>query len=127
MPNDLDLGSGGVLLLPDQSGAHPHEMVSAGKDGTIYLVNRDNMGHFNANNDQIVQSLPNIFPGAWERRRQPQFTGLFQWKCLFQPGRGHCPGVPVEQRIVVHGADLPILGDLRVSGRNAGHFRQRQH
>ena len=61
--NDLDLGSGGVLLLPDQSGANPHLIVSAGKDATIYLVDRDNMGHYNASNDnQIVQSLVNIFP-----------------------------------------------------------------
>ncbi len=60
--SNLDLGSGGVLLLPDQSGAHPHEMVSAGKNGTIYLVDRDNMGHYHSNSDQIVQSLVNIFP-----------------------------------------------------------------
>ena len=59
---DLDLGSGGVLLLPDQSGAHPHEMVSAGKAGTVYLVDRDSMGGYNSSSDQIVQSLPNIFP-----------------------------------------------------------------
>ena len=39
-------------------------MVSAGKNNTIYLVDRDNMGRINsANNDnQIVQSLVNIFP-----------------------------------------------------------------
>jgi hypothetical protein len=62
---DLDLGAGGVLLLPDQSGAHAHELVTAGKNGTIYLVDRDNMGHFNPNNDnQIVQSLVNIFPNG---------------------------------------------------------------
>ena len=59
---NLDLGSGGVLLLPDQSGAHPHEMVSAGKNGTVYLVDRDNMGHYNSSTDQIVQELVNIFP-----------------------------------------------------------------
>jgi hypothetical protein len=59
---DLDLGSGGVLLLPDQSGAHPHEMVSAGKDGTAYLVDRDHMGGFNSSSNQVVQSLVNIFP-----------------------------------------------------------------
>jgi len=58
---NLDLGSGGVLLLPDQSGAHPHEVVSAGKNGTIYLVDRDNMGHFHTNTDQIVQEVVNIF------------------------------------------------------------------
>ena len=59
--SNLDLGSGGVLLLPDQSGAHPHEMVSAGKNGTIYLVDRDNMGHYHTNSDQIVESVVNIF------------------------------------------------------------------
>jgi hypothetical protein len=59
--NNLDLGSGGVLLLPDQAGPHTHEVVSAGKNGTIYLVDRDNMGHYNVSSDQIVQSLANIF------------------------------------------------------------------
>jgi hypothetical protein len=59
--SNLDLGSGGGLLLPDQSGAHPHEMVSAGKNGTVYLVDRDNMGHYHSSSDQIVQSLVNIF------------------------------------------------------------------
>jgi chitodextrinase len=62
---DLDLGSGGTLLLPDQSGPHPHLAISAGKNGTIYLVDRDNMGRYNANNDnQIVQSVSNAFPGG---------------------------------------------------------------
>jgi hypothetical protein len=60
---DLDLGSGGVLLLPDQPGPHPHEAITAGKNGTIYLVDRDNMGHYNPNGDtQIVQEIVNIFP-----------------------------------------------------------------
>ena len=46
--NDLDLGSGGPCLLPDSAGsaAHPHLMVGSGKDGNIYLVDRDNMGHY---------------------------------------------------------------------------------
>jgi hypothetical protein len=58
---NLDLGAGGVLLLPDQAGAHPHEMISAGKNGSIYLVNRDAMGHYNATSDTDVQSVQNIF------------------------------------------------------------------
>ncbi len=62
---DEDLGSGGVLLLPDQPGAHPHLLVEAGKEGKIYLVDRDHMGQFNANNDQIVQELPGAIGGAW--------------------------------------------------------------
>jgi fibronectin type 3 domain-containing protein len=61
--NDIDLGSGGVLLLPDQPGPHPHEAITAGKNGNIYVVDRDNMGHYNPNNDnQIVQTIVNIFP-----------------------------------------------------------------
>jgi len=57
--NDGDLGSGSPLLLPDQGVGPPHLMVSAGKEGTIYLVDRDNMGKFNPNNNgQIVQSIP---------------------------------------------------------------------
>jgi len=62
--NNFDLGAAGPLLLPDQPGAHPHLMVSAGKNNTIYLVDRDNMGHYNTgnNDNQIVQSLVDIFP-----------------------------------------------------------------
>jgi chitodextrinase len=60
---NFDLGAAGPLLLPDQPGGHPHLIVSAGKNNTIYLVDRDSMGHYNASDDsQIVQSLVDIFP-----------------------------------------------------------------
>ncbi len=64
--NGLDLGSAGPLLLPDQPGGHPHLMVSAGKNNTIYLVDRDAMGRFSGttNDNQIVQSLVNVFPAG---------------------------------------------------------------
>ena len=53
------------MLLPDQLSATPRLMGQAGKSQTIYLINRDNMGHFNPNNDnQIVQTLPYIFPNG---------------------------------------------------------------
>jgi hypothetical protein len=48
--DDVDLGSGGELLLPDQtdsSGVVHHLIVGAGKDENIYLADRDNMGKFN--------------------------------------------------------------------------------
>jgi len=57
---DLDLGSGGVMLLPDQTTGPTHLAVSGGKDGTIYLVNRDNMGHFSPiSNSNALQVLLN--------------------------------------------------------------------
>ncbi len=62
--NNLDLGAGGLLLLPDQPGPYPHEMVGAGKNGTIYLVNRDNLGHYSSTSDNIIQELVNIFPNS---------------------------------------------------------------
>jgi hypothetical protein len=46
------------MLLPDQAGAHPHLMVTGSKEGRIYLIDRDNLGHFNAGGDsQIPQEI----------------------------------------------------------------------
>lgn len=53
---DLDLGSGGPMLLPPEVGslAHPNLLVGAGKQGIMYLVDRDNMGKFGTR-DNVVQ------------------------------------------------------------------------
>lgn len=56
--NDLDLGSSGLVVLPDQSGPYPHLGIIAGKEGMIYLVNRDNLGQYNPMVDQVVQEEP---------------------------------------------------------------------
>jgi hypothetical protein len=60
---DLDQGSGGVLLLPDSVGsaAHKHLMVQTGKEGEVYLIDRDGLGGYNTNPngpDNVVQVLP---------------------------------------------------------------------
>src|ERR1700722_588563 len=55
-----------VIVLPDQPGKYPHEAVVIGKEGTIFILNRDNMGHFCASctkkDTQIVQELPSFAP-----------------------------------------------------------------
>jgi hypothetical protein len=73
--SDEDLGSGGVLLLPDRAtGAQKHLLVQVGKQGKIYLVNRDQMGHIlctaassscTGADTQIVQELPGAINGMW--------------------------------------------------------------
>jgi hypothetical protein len=67
---DGDLGSGGVLLLPDlSSGAtHPHLLVQQGKGGIIYLIDRDNMGQYCdgcKQDSQIVQEIVGASNGVW--------------------------------------------------------------
>jgi hypothetical protein len=60
--NDMDLGSGGLMILPDQSGSHVHELVGGGKEGTLYLADRDDLGQFNSVQDMVVQEFTTITP-----------------------------------------------------------------
>jgi hypothetical protein len=63
---DIDLGSGGEMLLPDLkdgSGNVKHLAVGAGKDSNIYVVDRDNMGKFNATQNMVWQELDGVLPG----------------------------------------------------------------
>jgi PQQ enzyme repeat/Immunoglobulin I-set domain len=57
---DEDLGSGGAIVLPDfrdASGQVKHLAVGAGKDAHIYVVDRDDMGKFNANGNHVYQDI----------------------------------------------------------------------
>src|SRR5262249_27179987 len=42
--SDSDLGSGGVLVVPDQPGPFPRLALACGKEGTIYVLDRDDLG-----------------------------------------------------------------------------------
>jgi hypothetical protein len=57
--NDLDLGSAGVLLLPDAAGstAHPHLAIAADKESNLYMVDRDGMGQYNAVTNTNLQTV----------------------------------------------------------------------
>lgn len=73
---DTDLGAGGPVLLPDQniSGLPQHLLVQIGKEGIVYLVNRDNMGRYQSppgsnscadTNTQIVQTFQGSTSGFY--------------------------------------------------------------
>ncbi len=44
--SDQDVGSGGMMILPDQPGSVPHLAVAGGKDARAFLLNRDNLGGY---------------------------------------------------------------------------------
>jgi len=52
---DQDLGAGGPIFLPDQKGAHPHLVLVGGKDGNLFVIDRDHMGRYQTTKDDVVQ------------------------------------------------------------------------
>lgn len=63
---DRDLGSGAPIVLPDSVGSatHPHLLLGSGKEGKIYLIDRDNMGKFSPSTDRVVQTQGNAINGS---------------------------------------------------------------
>jgi hypothetical protein len=68
---DTDVGSGGVLIPPDQTGTYPHELIQSGKQGHIYVLNRDQMTNNNSHfcngcttDSEILQTVTGI-TGLW--------------------------------------------------------------
>ncbi len=60
---DVDFGSGGVLILPDQAGPTPHLAVAAGKFGTMYLMNEDSLGGYSPTDNNVLGSYS--IEGCW--------------------------------------------------------------
>jgi hypothetical protein len=54
--NDTDYGSGGLMVLPDQPGAFPHVAVAGGKDGRLFVLNRDSLG--GSHSPDVPNSVP---------------------------------------------------------------------
>jgi len=100
--NDFDLGSGGAVLLPDSVGstAHHHLVATCGKEGTIYLLDCDGMGHYQpASNSQIVQELPGVNSGMWGT------LAYFNEMLFFQGQNNYMASVSIEGGKVLPGAN----------------------
>jgi hypothetical protein len=65
---DNDLASSGVLILPAGMGGpkHPNLLLASGKQGTVYVINRNHMGHYDRRANHIVQMLPNLIGGSYD-------------------------------------------------------------
>jgi hypothetical protein len=99
--SDTDLGSGAAILLPNQTVGPPHLLVELGKDGVIYLIDRDNMGFFHpADNNQIMQSFAGTGGGFWGTpafwQNNLYFAGAFDSlrQFSFDPATGLFPCNP---------------------------------
>jgi hypothetical protein len=60
---DVDFGSGGLLVLPNQPGTLPHLAVAAGKYGEMYLMNEDNLGGYSPNGNNVLGTYS--IGGCW--------------------------------------------------------------
>jgi hypothetical protein len=78
---DWDVTSGGVLLLPQQPGNYPNLLVAGGKEGTIYVVNRDSLGGYQAGSNNIVQYIVGAIKPSVGRN---QTNGMFNTPTYFQ-------------------------------------------
>ena len=101
--NDEDVGSGGTLLLPDQPGPYPHELIQVGKEGSIYVVDRDNMGHYNSqNNSQIIQNVAGQVGGV--------FSTPTYWNgnVYFGGSQDYLKGVQLDQWFAVNDTHVAV-------------------
>ncbi|WP_321800979.1 pyrrolo-quinoline quinone [Caballeronia sp. J97] len=99
---DLDLGSGGVLVLPDVTdidGNVQHLAIGGGKTRVLYVVNRDSMGKFDSNADHIYQPLYSTITG-------PMFTApaFYNNTIYVGPAGDHLKALPVVNAVVATAA-----------------------
>ncbi len=97
--HDLDLSGGTPLVLPDQDGPFPHVLVATGKQGTIYVLNRDSLGVYAPNDSQIIQELPGVIgsmrggPAYWNGRMY--FSAKADYLKVFSVSGGMLSTAPV--------------------------------
>ncbi|MGR6971472.1 Ig-like domain-containing protein [Streptomyces cynarae] len=74
--NDQDISSGAPMALPDGFGTseHPHLLVQQGKDGRVFLLDRDNLGGMGqgASGGDAAVSVSGPYQGMWGH---PAFWG----------------------------------------------------
>lgn len=120
--NDLDLGGGGVLLLPDQTNPPVHEMIAGGKSGTIYVLDRDFMGGFDSVQDDVVQELS---AAAGQMQSVPVYwnqsvfiSASSDYIKLFSFNNGLLSSTPVAQTAIKF--DKPGPTSLSANGDTSG-------
>ena len=124
---DLDLGSSGPLILPDQPGLFPHELVAGGKQGTLYLVNRDDLGKYSSDedDDDVIQSIPEAVvneltgvPTYWNN--SVYVAGELDSIKQFALVDGRLTQQPVSQTTMAFGGAGPASTSITANGKSNG-------
>ena len=124
--DDLDLGSAGVMLLPEQPGPYPHLAITSGKDGYIYVLNRDSLGGYNRGkgNPQAVQEIVRPTEAADGN------ACLLEWSSILrrrhQPTERWHQGLRSAERDSVEDARVTDCGHLAPHAQHGERLRQRQ-
>jgi len=112
---DGDLGSGAPMGLPDSFGtaALPHLSVVTGKEGYVYLINRDSLGGYQqgpSGGDAVIQRL-GPYGGVWGK--PSAWPGSGGWVYIPTVSAGSTPGGTTGTfdvyRASVDGNGLPTL------------------
>ncbi len=104
--DDLDLGTTSALILPDQTGTYPHLLAMGGKDGRVWLLNRDNLGQYQTHDSGAIQVIPGL--------SDVLFGGLSYWNGSLYL---HEAGDNVHQYLIVNGlAQTPTASSLQFGG-----------
>ncbi|HEY3585526.1 MAG TPA: PQQ-binding-like beta-propeller repeat protein, partial [Myxococcaceae bacterium] len=122
---DGDFGAGGPVGLPDSMGTHavPHPGVGAGKQGYVYLLDRDNLGGFQqgpGGSDKVVQRLGPI-GGVWSRSAAWPGEGGWTYLPTASPGNASS-GTSGALDVFSVGADGTGLPALALAGQADGEF-----
>src|SRR5216684_1731944 len=89
---DLDLGSGGVTVVPDQTTGPAHLLFGGGKSGDIYLLNRDSLGGYtSSNNNQVESDLVHGAGGTGRGDKGIWPKGAYWQNQVYYVGTGDVP------------------------------------
>jgi hypothetical protein len=106
--NDTDFGSGAATVLVDQPTAPvPHLVIGGGKQGNLFVLNRDNLGKFNSSTNNIVETVNlgnSIFatPVFWQNNLYVAGVGNLK-QFVFNPSTGQFGGAPFSQSTTSYG------------------------
>jgi hypothetical protein len=115
--NDTDLGSGGPLALPNNFGttSHPHLLVQDGKDGRVFLLDRDNLGGMGqAGGGDNVVGVTGPYNGMWGH---PAFWGGDGGYVYTIENAGYLRAL----KYGVNGSGNPVLSSAGVSPATFGY------